>query len=179
MRSAVLADAEGEDARHTFASRGLAGGLGRLARQALGRDHRLGAWPPALRRPADHVAPLTEVGTLAYDAILPEASAFDHSGAYPAVTYDHFDDPRAGSSIGLWRLRADPLGRSNVQLVKTEYGVPAARSARSMDIARRGGAGAAFGEVRTFAPGTVAHAGSTRPTGTRSVVLPRREAIDA
>ena len=80
---------------------------------------------------------LTEIGTFNYDGILPEAAVFDNSSNYLAVAnYDHFDDRREGSSIDFWRIQADPLDLSNVQLIKTEYSVPVARGAHSMVIAR-------------------------------------------
>ena len=62
---------------------------------------------------------------------------FDNSGNYLAVVnYDHFDDRRTGSSIDFWRIQADPLERSNVQLIKTEHSVPVTRGAHSVVIAR-------------------------------------------
>ena len=80
---------------------------------------------------------LTRVGTFNYDGILPEAAVFDNSGNFLAVaTYDHFDDRRRGGSIDFWRIQADPLDQSNVQLIKTERSVPVARGAHSMVIAR-------------------------------------------
>ncbi|MEO1723871.1 MAG: hypothetical protein AAFR84_15890 [Pseudomonadota bacterium] len=80
---------------------------------------------------------LTEIGTFAYDGILPEAAQFDNSSTYLAVaTYDHFDDRRAGSSIDFWRIQTDPLDPGNTQLIKTEHSVPVARGAHSMAIAR-------------------------------------------
>ncbi len=80
---------------------------------------------------------LSEVGTFSYDGILPEAAVFDNSGDYLAVvTYDHFDDRRRGGAVDFWRIQADPLDRTNVQLVKTEHSVPVTRGAHSMAIAR-------------------------------------------
>jgi len=80
---------------------------------------------------------LTKIGDFAYDGILPEAAVFDNSGRYLAVvTYDHFDDRRAGGSIDLWRIAEDPLDPATVHLVKTEHSVPVARGAHSMAIAR-------------------------------------------
>ncbi|MEO1200193.1 MAG: hypothetical protein AAFX39_13325 [Pseudomonadota bacterium] len=80
---------------------------------------------------------LTEVGTFNYDGILPEAAVFDNTGSYLAVAnYDHFDDRREGSSIDFWRIQADPLDLSNVQLIRTEHSVPVSRGAHSMVIAR-------------------------------------------
>ncbi len=80
---------------------------------------------------------LTEIGTFNYDGILPEAAVFDNSSTYLAVAnFDHFDDRIAGSSIDFWRIQTDPLDRGNTQLVKTRHGVPVARGAHSMAIAR-------------------------------------------
>jgi len=80
---------------------------------------------------------LSAVGTFTYDGILPEAAVFDNSGRYLAVvTYDHFDDRRTGGSVDFWRIQADPLDTSNVQLIKTEHSVPVTRGAHSMVIAR-------------------------------------------
>lgn len=80
---------------------------------------------------------LTAVGTFSYDGILPEAAVFDASGSHLAVaTFDHFDDRIRGGSIDLWRIQADPLEPSNVQLVKTRVSVPVTRGVHSMAIAR-------------------------------------------
>ncbi len=80
---------------------------------------------------------LTHIGEFAYDGILPEAAVFDNTGEHLAVvTYDHFDDRRVGGSVDFWRIQADPLEPSNVQLVKTEHSVAVARGAHSIVIAR-------------------------------------------
>ncbi len=80
---------------------------------------------------------LTEIGTFAYDGMLPEAAVFDNSGNYLAVAnFDHFDDRVEGSSIDFWRIQTDPLDPGNTQLIKTEHAVPVARGAHSMVIAR-------------------------------------------
>jgi len=80
---------------------------------------------------------LAEVGTFAYDGILPEAAVFDNSSTYLAVaTYDHFDDRKTGGSIDFWRIQTDPLDAANLQLIKTEHSVPVARGVHSMTIIR-------------------------------------------
>jgi DNA-binding beta-propeller fold protein YncE len=79
----------------------------------------------------------TRIGEFNYDGILPEAAVFDNSGNYLAVAnFDHFDDRREGSSVDFWRIQADPLDPSNIQLVKTEHSVRVPRGVHSMAIAR-------------------------------------------
>lgn len=148
------AEGEGETARHAFVSRVQTGvspeGLavspdGRwVATTNLERsylpygDPRI-TWYSSitLARLESTTGQLTDVGTFAYDGILPEAAVFDNAGRYLAVaTYDHFDDRIRGGSIDVWRIQADPLDASAVQLVKTQVSVPVTRGAHSMAIAR-------------------------------------------
>lgn len=76
---------------------------------------------------------LGRIGDYPYDGILPEAAAFDASSRYLAVvTYDHFDDRRAGGSVDFWRVTGDPLDPARRELVKTEHSVPVTRGAHSM-----------------------------------------------
>jgi hypothetical protein len=77
------------------------------------------------------------VGDYVYDGILPEAAAFDASSRFLAVvTYDHFDDRRAGGSVDFWRLARDPMDPERIELVKTEHSVPVTRGAHSLVLVR-------------------------------------------
>lgn len=140
--------------RHAFVDRSLTGvspeGLavspdGRwvattnLERSYLPYDDKRITWYSSITLAAldQETGDLTEVGTFAYDGILPEAAVFDNSSSYLAVAnYDHFDDRKEGSSIDFWRLQSDPLDPGNIQLIKTGYTVPVTRGAHSMVIAR-------------------------------------------
>lgn len=148
------AEGSGDTARHAFVSRVETGvspeGLavspdGRwvattnLERSYLPYDDARITWYSSitLARLDQATGQLAKVGDFAYDGILPEAAVFDNSGNYLAVvTYDHFDDRRTGGSVDFWRIQADPLDATNVQLVKTEHSVPVARGAHSMQIVR-------------------------------------------
>lgn len=80
---------------------------------------------------------LARVGDFAYDGILPEAAAFDASSRFLAVvTYDHFDDRRAGGSVDFWRVARDPLDPARIELVRTSHAVPVTRGAHSMVLVR-------------------------------------------
>ncbi|WP_204251134.1 lactonase family protein [Elioraea rosea] len=80
---------------------------------------------------------LSRVGDFAYDGILPEAAAFDASSRFLAVvTYDHFDDRRAGGSVDFWRVARDPIDPARIELVKTAHAVPVTRGAHSMVLVR-------------------------------------------
>lgn len=148
------AEGEGAEARHAFVSRVVTGvspeGLAvspdgqwvattNLERSFLPYDDPRITWfsSVTLARldPANGV--LTYVGTFNYDGILPEAAVFDNSSQFLAVVnYDHFDDRVPGSSVDFWRIQADPLEPSRVELVQTTVSVPVARGAHSMTIAR-------------------------------------------
>ncbi|MGL4234583.1 beta-propeller fold lactonase family protein [Tabrizicola sp.] len=154
MTVRMNAEGEGAEARHTYVSRVITGvspeGLavspdGRwvattnLERSYLPYDDPRVTYFSSitLARLDQATGQLSEVGTFNYDGILPEAAVFDNSGNFLAVAnYDHFDDRIAGGSIDFWRIQADPLDLSNVQLVKTQESVPVTRGAHSMVIAR-------------------------------------------
>ena len=148
------AEVDGDTVRHALVSRVITGvspeGLavspdGRwvvttnLERSYLPYDDPRITWFSSLTLAAldQETGQLTHIGDFNYDGILPEAAVFDNSGSYLAIAnYDHFDDRRLGSSIDFWRIQADPLDLSNVQLIRTEHSVPVSRGAHSMVIAR-------------------------------------------
>lgn len=71
-----------------------------------------------------------------FDGILPEAAVFDASGRYvAALTFDHFDESKAGGSIDFWRV-VDDTTSNGPKLVRTQNSVPVARGPHSMVLVR-------------------------------------------
>ncbi|HEA22510.1 MAG TPA: hypothetical protein ENH87_16545 [Pricia antarctica] len=76
-------------------------------------------------------------GTFAVDAILPEATIFDNSSKFIAMTaFDHFNPSKKGGSILFWRIVTDHYNPDRIELVRTNYEVPVTRGAHTIGIVR-------------------------------------------
>ncbi len=69
--------------------------------------------------------------------MLPEAIVFDNSRRFLAVgNSSHYDDPKAGGAIELFRIEEDNPQPGRVELVDLGDSVAVARGPESMAIAR-------------------------------------------
>jgi len=76
-------------------------------------------------------------GTFAVDAVLPEATIFDNSSKFLAMTaFDHYDPSKKGGSIVFWRIVKDFYNPDRIELVRTNYEVPVTRGAHTIGIIR-------------------------------------------